>query len=83
MAHEPCRAGKRLLEWLKEQDKSQTWFAAEVGVARAVLWRWIVGDQMPRLDFAAKIERVTEGAVPAVMWAPPESVASATGTDGG
>ncbi len=36
--------------------------------ARSVLG-WMRGENMPRIDAAADIERITEGAVPVLAWA--------------
>jgi transcriptional regulator with XRE-family HTH domain len=90
MAQELTEPGKRLLAWLEEQGQSQVWLAAQLGVARAVLWRWLAGKQTPRVTFAVRIERLTGGAVPVAMWSTDAApvaealaaTAEATGTDG-
>ena len=73
-------AGEQLVAWLAEQNLSQDAFAADLGVARAVLWRWIAGRTTPTVTHAARIEERTSGAIPARAWARQEDDPAPTGT---
>lgn len=59
-----------VIGWLKAEGLTQAWLARELGVANAVLWRWLAGDRQPRTDFAAAIERITGGVVKSNVWRP-------------
>lgn len=48
-------------------ERTQTWLLNELGVTRALLWRWMVGATTPHIDNASQIERLT--GIPASMWA--------------
>ncbi len=63
-----CPAGKALISWIEREGLTQAQFARDLGVANAVLWRWLAGRQLPRLDFCLEIERLTKGTVPSAMW---------------
>lgn len=63
-------AGKRLDTWLDQNDRTKAWLARELGVAPAVLWRWMAGERQPRVDFASRIELITGGYVPTSDWRP-------------
>jgi hypothetical protein len=66
----PDNAGAVALRaWLKGRSMTPTGFARENNFhARSVLG-WMRGENMPRIDAAADIERITEGAVPVLAWA--------------
>jgi hypothetical protein len=66
MPRQLCPAGKLLDEWLREADISRLAFSKLIG-AHGNLWRWMVGACAPSINYAAKIEAVTE--IPARMWA--------------
>lgn len=55
-------------EWLDRKDISQAAFAQMVGVSQSKVSRLVSEDQSPGLRLAFAIERVTDGAVPAVAW---------------
>lgn len=65
-----CAGGRLVLAWLKANKLTQTWLARELGVKNAVLWRWLSGGRQPRTDFAAAIERITDGQVKSSVWRP-------------
>lgn len=48
---------------LKEQGQSREWLAEQLGVDRSVLWRWMMGERTPRVNFAAEIQRLTRVSV--------------------
>jgi hypothetical protein len=75
-------AGKRLKKWLDDNGHSKAWLAEQlvgqdrhgnpqIGIGRSVVWRWLEGERMPRVDFAAQIERITSGKIPASLWIAP------------
>ena len=74
MARPMCPAGEMLTEWLTKQGKSQQWLADEVGVARAVMWRWLVGETTPHIDSAARVGQLT--GIPARLWSTTEDLRS-------
>lgn len=77
MSRPLCPAGAALSEWLETHSKTQQWLADELGVGRAVLWRWLVGETKPHINGAAALERVT--GIQASLWA---TNMPATGTEG-
>lgn len=79
MARELCPAGKQLIEWLKKRDQTQTWLAEELGIAPAVLWRWLVGERTPHIDGAARVEALT--GIPAREWMTDEERARLAAAD--
>lgn len=56
-----------LASYLETHKKTQEAFAAEIGVKQATVSRLKRGKR-PSLELAAKIERATDGAVPASSW---------------
>jgi hypothetical protein len=62
-----CPAGQQVVEWLAVHQHSQVWLAEQMGIGRAQLWRYLVGDVAIHVDYAASIERITK--IPASMWA--------------
>jgi transcriptional regulator with XRE-family HTH domain len=75
-----CPAGRAVLVRLKELGLSQSSFAAEMGVGRAVLWRWLVAFATPHIDNAAYIERRLD--VPSSLWATDPSLHPEQDCDG-
>jgi len=65
---ELCSAGKRLEKWLTKEGRTKAWLARELKVAPAVLWRWMAGKQVPRVDFATRIQSITASGVPTGAW---------------
>lgn len=68
-----CKTGEKVVSALKRGGHTQAWLARELGVAPAVLWRWIAGECTPRVDFALEIERLT--GVSASLWIPKQKAA--------
>lgn len=69
------------MAWLTDRGRTQLWLAAELNVAPAVLWRWIVGDRTPRIEALVRIEDLT--GIPAREWAAesPAGTPAPTGTE--
>lgn len=59
-----------LREYRKKNKIKQKDFAALVGVSNAHICDIEYGKHLPSLDLAARIERATNGAVPAISWVP-------------
>ena len=55
----------KLSEWVKAQPATVAELAAELGVGRVALHRYMNGRAMPRPAMVAKIEALTGGAVTA------------------
>ena len=53
----------KLNQWLRDQDYTQTEFAAMIGVSPAFISLMCAGVKRPGIDPLAKIERATDGAV--------------------
>ena len=66
--HTPCRAGSRLVAWLGENNLTRVAFSRMLGVGWPQLWRWIVGDKVPHIRFAFRIEDLT--GIDAREWIP-------------
>jgi len=64
-----------LATYLEAHKKTQEAFAAEIGVKQATVSRLKRGKR-PSLELAAKIERATNGAVPASSWVEQQARAS-------
>lgn len=58
----------KLLSYLKARHATQAEFAASVGITQAALSRMLAGKITPSLTTAVRIERATDGAVPASSW---------------
>ena len=58
----------RLAAYLDERGLTQTAFAALADVPGPQVSMWLSGRRCPGLASALKIERATEGAVPASSW---------------
>lgn len=74
--------GRRLFrEWLSRENGGRLWggqsgMAERLEVHANLIHRWLDGNRRPSLDMAAELERVTEGAVPAVAWTQDEDEAA-------
>lgn len=55
-------------EFIKNSGKSQRHWAAALNVSEAYLSSLASGRKTPSLDVAVRIERATDGAVPASSW---------------
>jgi DNA-binding transcriptional regulator YdaS (Cro superfamily) len=65
-----------LSQYLKDQNLTQRTFAAQVGVSPSYMNEIVQGVKAPRMTVAAKIERLTGGAVPmAALLVPAKSSA--------
>jgi DNA-binding transcriptional regulator YdaS (Cro superfamily) len=53
-----------LSQYLKDRNLTQRTFAAQVGVSPSYMNEIVQGVKAPRMTVAAKIERLTGGAVP-------------------
>ena len=60
----------RLGEYLQLADISQTRFAAQIGVRRATISRYISGTKIPSATVVLKIRDLSKGAVALDDWAP-------------
>ncbi len=59
-----------LRTFLKENGLRQAEFAERVGTTQGMISRLVSGVVVPSLDLAVRIERITDGAVPAASWIP-------------
>ncbi|WP_081749873.1 helix-turn-helix transcriptional regulator [Roseivivax marinus] len=59
----------RLASYLKETGLTQDAFAQLVNVRQPTVHRWLHGTASPSWKTAAKIEKLTDGAVPVSAWA--------------
>lgn len=62
----------KLRHFMTENGIKQADFAASIGATQGLVSRLIGGTALPSLKLAARIERVTGGAVPASSWIPTE-----------
>lgn len=61
--------GANLLRaWLRDNGKSQAWFAAEVGVTDSAVSRLLSGENAPSTTLALAVECLTGGRVPRASW---------------
>jgi transcriptional regulator with XRE-family HTH domain len=67
--------GMRLADWLKENGRTATWLAEQVGRDQSFITRVKNGSAMPSIEVAAAIQRVTSGQVTAVDYLPTASSA--------
>lgn len=54
---ERAAAWSTLDRTLKEQGRSYTWFAAQIGISRKSLWNYLHGENRPPADFIARSAR--------------------------
>lgn len=64
---------EKLAQYLADSGKTQIALAAEVGVDKSVMSRFLSRRAKPGREVAVRIERVTHGAVPVASWSDPES----------
>lgn len=57
-----------LVKWLYDHDMTQEALAFEIGMSTRQLQRIILGYSMPSERAAYKIERLTQGEIPMVVW---------------
>jgi transcriptional regulator with XRE-family HTH domain len=75
------RLGARLLEtWRKEKGLSQEKIAEKLRVAQSTVSGYLSGRIVPDLDPAVRMERETDGAVPATSWAVSDTAKASTAT---
>jgi DNA-binding transcriptional regulator YdaS (Cro superfamily) len=55
----------RIAIWLREQGKTQAWFANKLGISIATMSRVVRGETVPRTSTVLRIERLTGGQVTA------------------
>lgn len=67
--------GMRLADWLRQNERTATWLAGQVGRDPSFITRVKNGDAMPSIEVAAAIQRITDGAVTAVDFLPAVEVA--------
>ncbi|WP_172976585.1 helix-turn-helix domain-containing protein [Roseivivax sp. THAF40] len=63
----------RLATFLNRTEMTQGAFAQLIGVSQPTVHRWLHRKDTPTFKTAAKIERMTEGAVPIASWAEVQS----------
>lgn len=68
MANEWKANAGRLKEWREKDGRSQDAVARAVGATQKAVDDWEDGRKVPGLDFIMALERLTDGAVPAVGW---------------
>lgn len=56
--------------WLKNNDMTQAVFAKSIGRSLAAVENIVAGRSTPSEDTAARIDEITEGAVPSHVWQP-------------
>lgn len=55
----------KLNDWIIKSEITNAEFASKVGVTRQAMWRYRMGERMPKPAVIAKIHEVTGGAVTA------------------
>lgn len=69
-------------EFIKSSGERQTVWARRIGVSQSYLSSLISGRKEPSLRIAARIERLSNGAVPAASWVPDEAAPVPGQTEG-
>ncbi len=64
-------------EYIRKCGESRAAWATRIGVSRSYLSDMLNGKKTPSLDVAVRIERLTQGAVPASSWIAPAPDAGA------
>lgn len=59
---------ENLLTWLRANKMRRYQLAEKVGISATQLSAYIKGRNNPKLEVAYRIERITDGAVPATSW---------------
>lgn len=59
-----------LKKWIEDNGgrAAREWLAQQLGVSPVTVWRWAVGEGVPRADVALRIEDETDGQVPVAAW---------------
>jgi len=68
-----------LKDFIKASGESQAIWAGRLKVGRGYLSELINGNRRPSLTVAVRIERATDGAVPATIWIADEDADAGTG----
>lgn len=72
-----------LQKFLKNNGKTTTSFAAEIGVSQSIVVKWMQGKCIPRPPIMARITAATGGLVTAAdFYAAPESLAASATAEG-
>lgn len=58
----------QLEEYLKEKDMHPMMFAVNLNVSVASVYGWLSKRHLPGPNMAKRIEKLTDGAVPAKIW---------------
>lgn len=66
MRRRPSRGSRALRRWRLRQGLTLAEVARRLRVAEVVLWRWTVGERVPELEYAVRLERLT--GIPAREW---------------
>lgn len=59
-----------LVKYIQISGETRTAWAKRLGVSKSYLSDILNGNRQPGLNLAARIERETDGAVPATSWVP-------------
>ncbi|GLS87710.1 hypothetical protein GCM10010873_26840 [Cypionkella aquatica] len=65
-----------LAQIIINSGETRTIWAKRIGVSKSYLSDLLNGNRQPGLDVAVRIERLTQGAVPATSWVPEAAEAS-------
>lgn len=57
-----------LQDWLARHGVTYAAFAADIGVSRASVSRWVRGERTPHPELALAIQKATGGHVPVSVW---------------
>lgn len=63
------------LDWLQRSGRSRAQVARDIGCSKSYFSQLANGQRQPSLALAARIERLSGGAVPAASWIPDEDAA--------
>ncbi len=65
----PTRAGRLLLEWLRENHYTQAGIAEDIGISKQTLYKYIYGLRVPKEHPRWNLlEQMTDGFVKAKDW---------------
>lgn len=64
-----------LLEWMKENEKTQAWVAKKIGSSQGHVSRWANGKRSPGVDVIEKLNKLTKGQVAFIDWRKPKRAA--------
>ncbi len=48
----------KIKEYLKEQDRTMTWLARQLGTSRQVIKYWMSGDRLPNVEMRRKLKEM-------------------------